>query len=181
VTRPIETVKRWVFRALAALLLLDAALASVVWHYESEHPEADKRYIERLQAEDRVMASDVSRAQAIREQLPDVKKDCESFQHDTLLPSSTGYSAIVADLGKITADAGLPLGGVSFKQKSSDQKGIIEVEVGAFVEGDYSALVKFINGLERSKNLYLIDSMSFASGHERGVHLSLIMRTFFRS
>jgi Tfp pilus assembly protein PilO len=181
VKRPIESVKIWVSRVLVGLLLADAALAAVVWHYESDHPEADKKYIERLQDEDRFMAADVRRAQAIREQLPDVRKACDTFQGDTLLPSSTGYSAIVADLGKITAEASLPPGGVGFKQKPSNQKGIIEVEVGAYVEGDYSALVKFINGLERSKNLYLIDSMSLSSGHEHGVRLSLLMRTYFRS
>jgi hypothetical protein len=87
----------------------------------------------------------------------------------------------VADLGKITADAGLPPGGVAFKQKPADKQGVIEVEVSATVEGNYSALVKFINGLERSKNLYLIDSLSFNSGREREAHLSLVMRTYFRS
>jgi Tfp pilus assembly protein PilO len=181
VKRPVESVKLWVSRALVGLLLVDAALAAVVWHYESDHPQADKKYIERLQDEDRFMAADVRRAQAIREQLPDVKKNCDTFEGDTLLRSSTGYSAIVADLGKITADAGLPAGGVAFKQKAADQKGIIQVEVSAFVEGDYSALVKFINGLERSKNLYLIDSMSLNAGRERGARLSLLMRTYFRS
>ncbi len=179
--RPVETVKRWVLRIVAGLVLADAALAVVVWHYESAHPETARNYIERLQDDDRRMVADVRRAQAIREQLPDVRRDCDTFLDDTLLPAATGYSAIVADLGKITADAGLPPGGVGFKQKPSDQKGIIEVEVNAFVEGDYSALVKFINGLERSKNLYLIDSMSLNSGRDRGGHLNLFMRTYFRS
>lgn len=179
--RPIEAVKRWVFRAVAALLLADAALVAVVWQYESDHPEADKKYIERLRDEDRRMVADVRRAQAFREQLPDVRKDCDTFFDNTLLLSSTGYSAIVADLGKITADAGLPPGGVTFKQKSVEQKGIVEVEVNAAVEGNYASLVKFINGLERSKNLYLIDSMSLDSGGERGPRLSLLMRTYFRS
>jgi hypothetical protein len=55
------------------------------------------------------------------------------------------------------------------------------VEINAVVEGDYSALVKFINGLERSKNLYLIDSLALTAGHEGGARLSLVMRTYFRS
>lgn len=180
-SRPIETVKRWVFRALTALLLADAALVVVVWQYESDHPESGQKYIERLQEEDRRMVADVRGAQAIREQLPDVKKDCNTFLGNTLLLASTGYSGIVADLGKIMADAGLPPGGIGFKQKPADQKGIIEIEVNAVVEGDYVSLVKFINGLERSRNLYLIDSMSLDSGRERSGRLSLQMRTYFRS
>jgi len=181
VTRPIENVKRWVFRFVAAILFVDAALLGIIWHYQSDHPEADQKYIESLQEQDRRMVADVRRAQSIREQLPGVKKDCNAFLDDTLLRSSTGYSAIVADLGKITAEAGLPPGAVGFKQKSAEQKGIIEVEVTALVEGNYVSLVKFINGLERSKNLYLIDSMSLTFSHDTGARLSLAMRTYFRS
>ena len=179
--RPVETVKRWVLRGLVALLLVDAALGAVVWNYESGHPETAEKALERLQYEDREMVADVRRAQRIREQLPDVKKQCNEFMNDTLLVASSGYSTIEADLGKISAAAGLPGGGVSFKQKPADKQGIVEVEVTAVVEGDYSALVKFINGLERSKNLYLIDSMALNAGHERAARLSLVMRTYFRS
>ena len=179
--RPVDNVKRWALRAVVGLLLLDAGLFAVVWNYESGHPETAQKTLERLQEEDRNMAVDVRRAQRIREQLPDVRKDCEDFLSNTLLVASSGYSTIEADLGKITATAGLPAGSVGFKQKPTDKQGIVEVQVNAVVEGEYSALVKFINGLERSKNLYLIDSMSLSSGHERGGRLSLVMRTYFRS
>lgn len=180
-TRPVEAVQRWVLRAVAGLLLVDAALFAVVWNYESAHPETSRNALQRMQDEDRKMAADVRRAQKIREQLPDVRKDCDQFLNNTLLVASTGYSAIEADLGKITAAAGLPAGAVAFKQKPTDKQGIIQVQVNAVVEGEYSDLVKFINGLERSKNLYLIDSMSLSSGHEGGARLSLTMRTYFRS
>ncbi len=180
-TRPVENVKRWALRALIALLVLDAGLGAVVWDYESGHPESGQKALERLQDEDRRLAADVRRAQKIREQLPDARKQCVDFLNSTLLVASSGYSTIETDLGKITADAGLPGGSVEFKQKAADKEGIVEVEVTAAVEGEYSALVKFINGLERSKNLYLIDSMSVTAGHERGARLSLVMRTYFRS
>lgn len=180
-TRPVEAVKRWVLRALVALLLVDAGLVAVVWNYESGQSETGRKTIERLQDEDRNLDADVTRANRFREQLPRVRKDCDEFLGHTLLLASTGYSKIEADLGKITAAAGLPAGGVAFKQKPTDKQGIIEVEVNANVEGDYSSLVKFINGLERSDHLYLIDSMSLNSGSERGGRLSLVMRTYFRS
>lgn len=180
-TRPVDAVKRWVLRVLLGLLLADAGLFAVVWNYEAGHPETAQKNLDRLQDEDRKLAADVRRAQRIREQLPDVRKQCDEFLNDTLLVASTGYSTIVADLGKITATAGLPPGGVAFKQKVTDKQGIVQVEVNAVVEGDYSSLVKFINGLERSKNLYLIDSMGLTSGHEGGARLSLVMRTYFRS
>jgi len=181
VKRPVDSVKRWVLRALVCLLLVDAGLFAVVWNYESGHPESAQQSLDRLQDEDRKMAADVRRAQRIREQLPDVRKECDEFLNNTLLVASTGYSTIEADLGKITAAAGLPAGAVSFKQRPTDKQGILQVEVNALVDGNYSALVKFINGLERSRNLYLIDSMSLTAGNEGGARLSLVMRTYFRS
>jgi hypothetical protein len=181
VTRPVENVKRWVLRSVVALLLLDASLFGIVWQFASGDSDTGQKSVERLQEQDRAMVADVRRAQKIREQLPDVRKDCDQFLGSTLLVASTGYSTIETDLGKITSGAGLPAGSVSFKQKAAEKQGIIEVEVIAVVEGDYSALVKFINGLERSKNLYLIDAMSMNAGHERGARLNLVMRTYFRS
>jgi hypothetical protein len=181
VKRPIEAVKRWVGRALIVLLTADALLLAVVWYTAAEHPEAERRNLVRLREEDKKLAADVRRAAAIRAALPAVQKDCDTFLSNTLLVASSGYSTIVADLGKIAGDAGVPPGGIGFKQKPPDKQGVIEVEVTAAVEGPYASLVKFVNGLERSKILYLIDSMSLSSGHERGEHLSLIMRTYFRS
>ncbi|HMD31659.1 MAG TPA: type 4a pilus biogenesis protein PilO [Candidatus Acidoferrales bacterium] len=179
--RPVEDVKRWARNALSILLMADVLLLGGVWYAAAEHPEAEQKRLERLRDENKKLGADVSRAEAIRTQLPTVRKDCDEFLRDTLLISSSGYSSIVADLEKIAVDAGLPPGAIGFKQKPPDKQGIIEVEVTAVVEGRYSALVKFVNGLERSKNLYLIDAMALNSGRENGARMNLIMRTYFRS
>jgi len=181
VKRVAEVVKRWVRGALLALLAADALLLVVVWRDAAEHSSAEQKNLERLRVEDGKISADVDRALAIKAQLPDVQKDCESFFTNTLLVASSGYSTIVADLGKIAAGAGLPPGSIEFKQKPADKQGIVEVQVTAAVEGDYSALVKFVNGLERSKNLYLLDAVSLRAGGEHGARLSLAMRTYFRS
>jgi Tfp pilus assembly protein PilO len=181
VKRPMEDVKRWVRNALVVLLTADAVLLGVVWYTAAEHPQAEQKRLERLREENKRLGADVRRAEVIRTQLPTVQKDCDEFLHDTLLVSSNGYSSIVADFEKIANDAGLPPGAIGFKQKPPDKQGIIEVEVTATVEGKYSALIKFVNGLERSRNLYLLDAMNLSSGHELGARMNLIMRTYFRS
>jgi Tfp pilus assembly protein PilO len=179
--RVVAVLKRVVLIVVLALVAADAMLLLVVWRDAAEHSAADQKNLERLRVENGKMSADVGRAQAIRAQLPAVQKDCEAFFSDTLLVASSGYSTIVSDLGKIAAGAGLPPGSIEFKQKPADKQGIIEVEVSAAVEGNYSALVKFVNGLERSKNLYLLDALSLKGGTERAARLSLVMRTYFRS
>ena len=179
--RVAEVVKRGVRVAVLALVAADALLLVVVWRDGAEHSAAEQKNLENLRVENGQMSADVDRAAAIKSQLPDVAKDCEAFFSNTLMVASSGYSTIVADLGKIAAGAGLPPGSIEFKQKPADKQGIIEVEVSAVVEGNYSSLVQFVNGLERSKNLYLLDSMSLKAGSEHGARLSLVMRTYFRS
>lgn len=172
--------KRLVWFALGAILFADAVLLAVLWQ-AVEHPVTAAKRIEVLREESRQMSADVRRASAIREDLPQVRKQCDTFLHETLRPATAGYSAIVADLEKIAADSGLPPGAIGFHQKAADKQGIVEVQITAGVEGGYKALVKFVNGLERSKNLYLLDSLSLSSGQGRLIQMHLQLRTYFRS
>ena len=179
--RPRTDIARLVRYLLGALLLADAILLGVIWQAAAEQPATGQKRLEQLRDENLRLAADVRRAAAIREALPDVQKQCEAFLHDALRQSSGGYSAIVADLEKIAADSGLPPGAVGFHQKPPDKQGMIEVQINAAVEGNYAALVKFVNGLERSKSLYLLDSLSLSSGRERSIRMNLLLRTYFRS
>jgi hypothetical protein len=176
-----EAVKRGVRRAMLALLIADVVLLGVVWRNASLHPEYQQRSLERLRQEHRKLGDDVRRAADIRERLPAAERQCDTFLKETLLPASSGYSTVLADLGRVAKDAGLPPGAIGFKQKEPDKQGILQVEVTAAVEGDYASLVKFINGLERSENLYLLDSLALTAGRDRGIRLSLLLRTYFRS
>ena len=179
--RPRTNWKGAVRLVVGVLLLADAVLAGVLWQGAAEHPASAQKRLEQLRDRDRQLATDVRSAEAIREQLPEVRKQCETFLNDTLLQASGGYSAIAADLEKIATEAGLPPGTISFRQKAADKQGIIEVQVTAGVEGSYAALVKFVNGLERSKSLYLLDSLTLSAGPERLIRMNLQMRTYFRS
>jgi Tfp pilus assembly protein PilO len=181
VIRGVDTIKLWVRRGVLALLLADAVLLGIIWWNASLHPEIQQESLERLRGQHRLLAADVRRAADIRERLPAVERQGDEFLNGTLLPASSGYSTILADLGHIATTAGLPPGAIGFRQKEPDKQGIVEVEVSAALDGDYPALVKFINGLERSDNLYLLDSLKLTAGHDRGIRLSLVLRTYFRS
>ena len=99
-----------------------------------------------------------------------------------LFRSSAGYSAILAELTEITHKAGLKSSGVSFQQKELKGHGVTEIAMKTTVEGDYPALIEFIHALERSKNFYLLDNLTLASGGSSpGIKLNLDLRTFFRT
>lgn len=173
--------KSWIVRGLFTLVALDAGLGIYVWRTAASHPQSERMALEKLRARHKEYGQDVERAQKIESRLPEVERECNRFFEEQFLNSSTGYSAVVADLGSIAKEAGLPPGTIAFKQRELEKRGVVEVELTATVEGEYPALVRFINGLERSEHLYLLDSLSLATAQEKRVKLGLVMKTYFRA
>jgi hypothetical protein len=167
--------------AVALLLLLDLGLVFAIWRAAESVPQAQRDERNRLAAQAKLMAADVGRAQGIRQRLPQKGRECDQFYADQLVPAASGYSTLIADLGEIAGHAGLKTNLVGFKQKELTERGVTEVRITAAVEGDYPSLIRFINGLERSKNFYLLDQLTLASSTTGGIKLSLELRTYFRS
>jgi Tfp pilus assembly protein PilO len=135
----------------------------------------------RLRQQHADLGADVARVHAIRGRLPEVQQQCDRFFQDEFLEAKQGYSTVVGDLTHIAEKSGLHATSVNFKQRELEKRGVSEVGITALVEGDYASLVRFINGIERSENFYLVDSLSMASGASGGVKLNLQLRTYFRN
>ncbi len=177
-----SALKKTVWTALCVLLAADLALAFFLWHGGRQGPASQHAELERLVLEAKLLKADVQRGEKIRASLPQVGKDCDGFYHESFLPASAGYSAIVADLSDITHKAGLKTAGVTFQQKEMKDHGVTQISMKTTVEGDYPSIIQFINALERSKNFYLLDNLSLASGGSTaGIKLNLELRTYFRT
>jgi hypothetical protein len=172
--------KRWTGIALAALLAVDLALASFLWQASREGPEVMRVRRDHLAAQAKLLRADVDRGDRVRASLPQAGKDCDSFYHQTFLDASTGYSRIAADLGGIASRAGVRTSGFAFKQKEIKDRGVTEISIGTSVEADYPAVIQFINGLERSKNFYLLDGLHLTAATAGGIRLQLELHTYFR-
>ena len=64
------------------------------------------------------------------------------------------------------------------------RRNLTEVELEASVTGDYSSIVKFMNGLQRSRNSYAVESLALqAEGQNspNGLRVGLHMKTYFRT
>jgi hypothetical protein len=172
--------KLWIVRALFVLVVADLVLGAYVWRTIASHPQSERIALESLRARHRQYGDDLRRAELIQTRLPEVERECNRFFDAQFLNTSTGYSSVVEDLGRIARTAGLPPSAISFKQHEIEKRGVVEVAVTATVEGEYPALVRFINGLERSEHLYLLDSLILAEAAEKRVKLNLQMKTYFR-
>ena len=180
--RSLVVKRRMILVGLAILLAGDLALAFYSWHAAT----ALRRPMASLVADSaklKLLGADVDRADRIRHNLPATVAECDRFE-GSLLPASSGNSSVTAELDDLAKKSGLQIQNVSFRHKDLPGRNLTEVELEASVTGDYSSIVKFMNGLQRSHNSYAVESLGLqAEGQNspNGLRVGLHMKTYFRT
>src|SRR5205085_6904841 len=77
--------------------------------------------------------------------------------------SRRGYSAAPDQITAMEKSSGIPKASPVFRPKELPGRNIVEVELDVTVNGDYKAVVEFLNGLQRSHNFYIIDGLTLGS------------------
>jgi len=175
--------KRLVIGALALLVLADVALAAYSWQLSSA-PHTPKQALALQNQQLEVLRADIKRGESIRQLTPAIQRDCDRFEQ-SLLPVGNGYSSVSAELDGIAKKVGAQIEGRGFKQKEIPKRGLQEVSIDLTLNGDYAAVVHFLNGLQRSKNLYEVDGLALAGdaqnqGANGPIKVSIHMKTYFR-
>jgi hypothetical protein len=173
--------KVWTSIALGALLAADLGLAAFLWQGARQDPSALRAERDRLAVQAKLLRADVEHGEKIRASLPQAGKDCDAFYHGSFLDAATGYSQVEADLGAIASQAGVKASGFSFKRTEVKERGVTQISITTSVDADYPAVIRFINGLERSKNFYLLDRLKLGSVATGGIKLDLELHTYFRT
>jgi Tfp pilus assembly protein PilO len=173
--------KTWTVVALTLLLAADVALCVFLWQTSREAPDEMRAQRDRLALQERLLKADIERGDKIRASLPQVGKDCQEFYQQSFLDASTGYSSVEKDLGAIAAKSGLKTSGFAFKEEPVKNRGVTEMSITTSVDGNYASVIQFINGLERSKNFYLLKNLSLSSATSGDVKLQLELHTYFRT
>jgi Tfp pilus assembly protein PilO len=178
-----QTKKRIIIAGLSVLLLADGAL----FYFNSKlfSPASERQ--QTLAADTRQLAlvrADVERASKIRATIPDMLKKFDDFEQ-TLQPASQGYSVITQELDEYARDTHLLVEGEQMHPKDVSGRKLTEISIDASVSGDYNGIVNFLNRLQRSKNVYIVDALAVDStestkGASGILRISLRMRTYFR-
>ncbi len=173
--------KRSVGIALGLLLLADVALIAYLWNGSRQGPEALRAQRNQLSLQAKLLRADLKRGETIRASLPQVGEDCDTFYRESFLDAKTGYSRIESDLDSIAQKANVKTPALSFKEKQIEGRGVTEISIKTAVDADYPSVIQFINGLERSKNFYLVDDLHLASATTGTIQLEIEMHTYFRT
>ncbi len=176
--------KRIILAGVILLVLADVALAAYSWELSSA-PHAPQQQLAVETRQHDLLKADIKRAQDIRDNIPAIQKDCDHFEQ-SLLPASSGYSAVRSELGAIARKSGIQLEDQAFKQTEISNRGITEVAIDATVNGDYKSVIGFLNGLQRSANLYEVDGLVLASENANQastnvIKVALHLKTYFRT
>jgi len=175
--------KRIILTLLGVLLVVDGALAYVNLKMSSAR-ETPQQMLATQTRLAKLMKADVERAAGIQKNIPQVLKQFDEFESD-LPPASKGSSAISEELNGFAADTHLLIGDLKYRQKELTDRNLNEVEIEATVAGDYNGIVRFINHLQRYKNVYIVDSLqletdSTGQGPANLLRINLRLRTYFR-
>ena len=176
--------KRAILIVLGLLVAADIGLAFYSWQLRSA-PRRSQAYWDAQTIQLKLRKADIERADRIKRELPATIKQFDDFEK-SLLPVSTGYSAVSSELDSIAKKAGLQIATLAVKPKEVPNRGLEELTIDATVSGDYGSVVRFVNGLQRSQNLYAIDSLALATDTQNQagiapVRVGLHVRTYFRN
>lgn len=164
---------------LVVLLGLNLFLVTrlfIAWHaassdqsaeYDSEH----MRYVQ--------LQSQMSHLEGLPQKVDQARIDAGKFYEKRI---SENYSTMAGELGALTSKDNVRLTRAQYTPTPAIN-GLTEVRVDASLSGEYSALMHFINDIERDKNhvFFTINALTL-SGQQGGlVNLRLRMTTYLRS
>ena len=170
-----------ILTALAILLGADAALGVYSWKLAS--PAQAQQELKMLTLNRDLLRADIKRTQDIREKIPAIQRECDAFEQ-SFFPERTGSSSVIAELSSLAAQSGLQLESTNFRRDELKGRHMSAVGIQAVVTGRYGGVVRFLNGLQRSKNVYVIDALTAAQVQSQGakdlVRVTISITTYFR-
>jgi len=175
--------KRLILIFLGALFVADVALAYLNLKMNTAQ-ETPQQVLAAETTQLKLLKADVERATAIQENIPKVLKKFDAFEAD-LPAENKGYSAVSQELNGYAREMHLLIGDLRFREKELEEHNLDQVEIEATVTGDYNGIVRFLNQLQRSKNVYVVDTLQLESdtsgqGPANVLKINLRLRTYFR-
>lgn len=182
--RDFTTRKRIILGAVAFLAVADLALGAYSLELASA-PSASQEQLKQQSLQLKKMQAQIKRAQEIREGLPNNQKEYEKFE-SSFLPASSGYSAISSELGEIARKSGARLDDLTFKPTPISERGMTELAVDSSIAGNYQSVIQFLNGLQRSPNNFIVESLTLGTegagqGPANMIKVGLHIKTYLRT
>ena len=181
--RDFELKKLLIIVGLAILLAADATFAYLN-HKMSLSKENPQQVLAARNLQLGIMKADIDHASKIRENIPKVVKAFDEIESG-LPQASKGYQIITQELDGYAHGAHIVMDDIRFQKKEVTGQNVSEVNVESAITGDYNGIVHFLNAMQRSKNIYIVDGLDVSSQNETqappgSLRVALHLRTYFR-
>lgn len=175
--------RRAILTLLGLLIAADIALGVYSWQLASA-PYTSPKQFDAMSIRLATLGDNIQSAQKIKDGMPQTKSDCDQFER-SLPPESAGSSSMAAELDDIAKKSGLRVEGFSFKPKQIAEHGVSEESIDATVSGDYAAVARFVNALQRSQKFYIMDGLALSGDSQTQkvsgpLKVAVHLRTYFR-
>jgi type IV pilus assembly protein PilO len=172
-----NVVRQRIVVALVLLALVNLAALTYLILPSRTDMSAQREALNDAQQEAHRLTQTVMPLQHIGAKLKKADADINDFYKNRL---ASRYSEVVDEIGKVASNSRVTLGGVTYKQTPTTLPDLQSLEMQAEVSGSYADLAKFVNGLERNKIFFIIDSVSLSGQKEGTVRLNLKFETYLR-
>jgi len=161
------------FGVLAVATILLGIRVGLDWRATSS---SNVDAVEARQVELRTLQIQTAPLRGLDKKVEESRKQIDEF-YDKRIPPS--YSSFLERLGQLSAKAPVRLtrGGYTQAPGSGD---LTEIRVDAGLSGDYPAIMRFVNGLERSQTFFIIRAMQLTGQQSGTVNLRLEVSTWMK-
>lgn len=169
--------RRRVYIILIVFLLVDIAAAIVLFTPLAGSGAARQKEFEDLRSQVQSKIRIVIPPDQVQTRVDTARGQLAGFYKERI-PADA--SAISTQLGKLATGNKVRMLSVRYDEIDSDVPGLTRVHITANVAGDYVDAIRFINAVERSKLLFVIDNVSLGEQQGGNVRLAVTLETYLR-
>ena len=162
--------------AIGALLAVDLIAVGLLFSPWIGSAESRKQELTDLWRDLQLKTRQVEPLRGLDKKIPLAGRQINDFYKDRL----PGHESDVAQaLGKLASENGVRLTGAKYNLNPAESVDLQPLEIEAEVEGTYPQLANFLNGLERDKLFFIVNSVELA-GENGPVKLAMKLETFVK-
>ncbi len=164
--------------ALAVMAGVDLLAAVIYFSPLVGSADSRRQELNHLQTELTVKTRQVAPLQNLPQKVVVASKQIGDF-YKKRFPAQD--SQIPTDFGKLAAANGVTIEQAKYPVKESGPGGLQRVEIEADLAGNYTALAKFINSLERADTFFIINSITLGGQPQGAVKLNVKLETYLKA
>jgi type IV pilus assembly protein PilO len=165
---------------LGVLVAANVVVAVLLWKPWSASPEQMEQQLAALRQQIRQREASVERLKAIVEKVEKARTQGDEFIDQYFIPRRTASSVILAELREAAGRAGVKQAEHTFAFEPIEGAEELEMmTISGNYEGSYQNLVQFVNLLDRSPRLVIVDTLTAAPQRTAGaLNVNLKMNAF---